>query len=59
MIPEIGALIAAYVVTRMAEVLSHSPSVVFVRVCAIVTLLAGLFIGTDLIVTGIKANFPH
>lgn len=56
MIPDIGLIIAAYVVTRMVELLNQpmDKGNWFVRLCALGTILVTLFFGYDLWMQGVR-----
>ena len=53
MIPEIGILIAAYVVTRMIDILTRPKPPTALALFAVLTILVALFVGFDLLMRGI------
>ena len=55
MIPEIGAMVGLYIVTRMAGVLLDKSSPALVRVFAVITLLAAVLVIVDLVLRGSTA----
>ena len=55
MIPDIGIIIAAYVITRMAELVGSRDAPLMARIFAVVTVLVTLAAGVDLLARGLPA----
>jgi hypothetical protein len=60
LIPDIGVMIAAYIITRMAALLGQpSPEAnVISKILAAITILVALFVSIDLVATGSR-NIPN
>lgn len=52
MIPTIGIMIAAYIITRMSELLTKSDTEILVKIFAATTILICLYGSFELIITG-------
>jgi hypothetical protein len=57
MIPDIGLMIAAYIVTRMIELLSSNSTIV-AKIFAVITILVAVIATADLLLGGVRVQPP-
>lgn len=56
MIPDIGVIVAAYVITRMAALILTPSQPIIVRLFAVITVLITIAAGADLLSHGVSAR---